>query len=147
MEKNDFSLSLSMIHAWIEQLPLIQQQELCRFIEQKIAEKQTNSDKENQAQTVEKGDAQNNFAILLHLFYKISEQTQETHLREFSKELRKIYPTENSLVTIISDYDEEENSVGLSIYVASPALLKDVEKTDFYAFFAASLTLVEPAKL
>lgn len=149
MEKNDFSITLSMpiVHAWIEQLPLTQQQELCNFIAQKMAEKQVNSNMTNQAQPATKSKARGNFAILLDLFDKVSEQAQEMQLNEISKELSKIYPSEISLVTMMGDYDEQDNSVGLSIYVSDPALPEGVEEMDFYTFFAASLMLVEPAKL
>jgi hypothetical protein len=157
MEKNDFSVTLSMplVHAWIEQLPLMQQQDLCHFIAQKMAEKHENSDKmPNQTQKLpsQLADTNNkaargNFAILLGIFEKIGKQAQEIQLNELSKELSKIYPSESSLVAMMCDYDEEENSVGLSVYVSAPTLPEAAKETDFYVFFAASLMLVEPEQL
>ena len=53
-------------------------------------------------------------------FEKVFEGTDKLRCNALDNELIKIQPSENSQVLLSTDYDEEENSVGLSIYVSNP---------------------------
>lgn len=64
-------------------------------------------------------------------FQKICAGLQKQQLEELDKELIKIYPSEDSEVLLQADYEEEENSIGLSIYVSHPLKNDDLEKLSF----------------
>lgn len=68
---------------------------------------------------------------LTNFFKKIYLGLNQEQLKELEKELLKIYPSENSEVLFSTDYSEEDNSVGVSIYVSNPISQNDVTKLEF----------------
>ncbi len=47
------------------------------------------------------------------------------------QEMSKIIPSENSEVYMVADYDNDENSIGLSIYVSNPLEKKQIKEIHF----------------
>ena len=68
---------------------------------------------------------------LTKAFEKIYAGLDEEQLMELDKELSKIYPSEDSEVLLASDYGEEENSVGISIYVSKPLVADQLQSISF----------------
>lgn len=64
-------------------------------------------------------------------FQKIYAGLNTQQLEELDKELMKMYPSENSEVLFCSDYGEEENSIGISIYVSAPKTNDNLQKISF----------------
>ena len=54
------------------------------------------------------------------VFEKIDKGAQQFQLSELNKELLKIYPSSESELSLSADYSEDDNSVGISIYVSKP---------------------------
>lgn len=63
-------------------------------------------------------------------FEKIYKGIQQYQLDELDKEIIKIYPSTESEVLLSADYEEEENSIGMSIYVSKPQT-ENIEKKTF----------------
>lgn len=72
-----------------------------------------------------------NIKKLSKAFDKIYRGIDKQQLDELDKELIKIYPTDDSEVLLSTDYDEEENSVGVSIYISKPETDKNLQKISF----------------
>lgn len=64
-------------------------------------------------------------------FEKIYHGLDKNQLEELDKETKKIYPSEESEVFLSTDYSEEENSVGVSIYVSKPLSQNNLPKINF----------------
>lgn len=63
------------------------------------------------------------------VFEKIYDGLDTYQLDELDKELMKIYPSEESKIWFYADYDEEDNTVGISIYITNPCPLSEEEET------------------
>ena len=61
-------------------------------------------------------------------FYKGLEQYQ---LDALEKELLNMYPSEDSEVMIFTGYDEEDNSIGVSLFVTNAIQVEGKQKMDF----------------
>lgn len=80
-------------------------------------------------------------------FHKIYEGLNKEQLKELDKELLKMYPSEHSEVLFFPDYGEEENSMGLSIYVTHPQKDKAVKAINFSQLVLEYLIRADIAKL
>ncbi len=80
-------------------------------------------------------------------FDKIYKGIEKHQLDELDKELVKIYPTDESEVLISTDYDEEENSVGVSIYVSKPQTSENEQIITFDKLMFEYLIYADIAKL
>ena len=64
-------------------------------------------------------------------FQKMHKGLVQYQLDALEKELLNMYPSEESEVMIFTDYDEEENSIGVGLYVSKAIQVKAAEKIDF----------------
>ncbi len=78
---------------------------------------------------------------------KIANGIEKFQLYELDKELLKIYPTDNSEVFLATDYDEDDNSVGISIYVSNPQTEEEVKPISFNKLLFEYLILTDIQKL
>lgn len=88
-----------------------------------------------------------NIKKLTDTFTNISQGIEKHQLDEFYKEIIKIYPSYDSEVLISTDYDEEENSVGFSIYVSKPKADIKQSEINFSNFMSECLLLSDVNKL
>lgn len=84
---------------------------------------------------------------LAQSFQKIYAGLDKTQLTALEEELLKMYPSEQSEVLFFPDYGEEENSMGLSIYVTHPKKEKVIEKVNFDQVIFKYLIRADVAKL
>ena len=77
--------------------------------------------------------AKNPFTVfkMMQIFNKIEKGAHTEHLAALSEELLKIHPTDESEVYLTTDYDNEEYSVGASIYVSNPLAAENVKPIPF----------------
>lgn len=68
---------------------------------------------------------------LAKAFEKMYKGLNKEQLRVFEEELLKMYPSEESKVLLFPDYEDGENSMGMSIYVTNPLAANAVKKMDF----------------
>ena len=68
---------------------------------------------------------------MIRAFEKIGRGIAPFPLGELEKELLKMQPSEESEVSFFADYDEEDHSLGLSIYVSLPLAEEKPEKCSF----------------
>lgn len=71
-----------------------------------------------------------NIKKLSDTFEKISKGIEKSQLDALDKEIVKIYPSSESKVLISTDYGEEENSMGISIYISKPKT--DMKQSEIY---------------
>lgn len=64
-------------------------------------------------------------------FNKIYQGIEKYQSDELNKELVKMYPTDDSEVMLSAGYDEEENSMGIGIYVSKPKTDKEPDIIPF----------------
>ena len=88
-----------------------------------------------------------NIKKLARAFDKIYKGIAQNQLDELNKELLKIHPTDDSEVLLFADYDEEENSMGLSIYVSNPDTDEELEALSFDKLMFEYLLLADITKL
>lgn len=72
-----------------------------------------------------------NINSLIKKFEKIYKGLNKEQLTELDKELSKIYPSEQSEVLIAADYDNDENSMGLDIFISQPLSTTTVKNINF----------------
>ena len=84
---------------------------------------------------------------LTKIFEKIYAGLDTYQLGELDKELVKMYPSEESEVWFYSDYDEEGNSVGISIYITKPLSEEAAQPKSFDKLMSAYLMRADIAKL
>ena len=84
---------------------------------------------------------------LTKFFKKIYTGSNPEQLKELEKELMKMYPSEESEVLLSTDYSEDENSVGVSIYVSNPIPQVEATKMDFPALMFQYLSHADTRKL
>ena len=80
-------------------------------------------------------------------FQKIYAGLNRDQLGELDNELLKMYPANQSEILLFSDYDEEENSVGISIYVTQPLAEENVQKKSFDKLMLEYLIRADISKL
>jgi len=88
-----------------------------------------------------------NIKNLALAFEKIFKGIEKLQLDELDKELIKIYPSNNSQVLLSTDYDDDENSVGLSIYVSNPTSENNLQKIEFDKLMFQYLIYADITKL
>ena len=84
---------------------------------------------------------------LADLFTKISEGIEKKQQDEFDAEIMKLYLHRESKVSISSDYDEKENSVGFSIFVSAPSSAVKPSEIHFNQFIYECLLLSDADQL
>ena len=72
-----------------------------------------------------------NIKKIATVFEKIHKGIVQFQLDELDKELIKIYPTNESEILLSADYSEDDNSVGISIYVSKPQTSENTENIPF----------------
>ncbi len=71
-------------------------------------------------------------AKLAKAFEKIHKGLNKEQVNVIVKEeMSKVIPSENSEVYMTADYDDEENSMGMSIYVSNPLPMQDIKELHF----------------
>ena len=84
---------------------------------------------------------------IMDVFAKIHKGLNKEQLNELDKELLKIYPSEQSEVLVSTDYSEENNSVGVSIYVSEPKTNTTIQKLPFNQLMSELLQSTDIDKL
>ena len=64
-------------------------------------------------------------------FEKIYNGLNQEQLEQMDEELLKIHPSEESDVFMSADYDEDENSIGISIFISNPLPQENLQKLSF----------------
>lgn len=84
---------------------------------------------------------------LAKAFEKIYKGLNQFQLGELDKELIKMYPSDESEVLFMTGYDEETNSIGVSLYISSPSTETKIEKIDFDKLMFAYLVRADLTKM
>jgi len=86
-------------------------------------------------------------SLIAKAFAKIYKTIDKQQIAEIETELLKIYPSPESEVLLSADYDDEENSVGVSIYVSKPLPSDMVQKMNFDKLMFEYLLYADISKL
>ena len=81
--------------------------------------------------TMEKDNVTVNVHKIAKAFQKFNMGLEPYQLDALEKELLNMYPSEDSEVMIFTDYDEEENSIGLGLYVSKAKQVEVSQKINF----------------
>jgi hypothetical protein len=84
---------------------------------------------------------------LTKVFKKVYLGANQEQLKELEKELMKVYPSEESEVLFSTDYSEEDNSVGISIYVSNPVPATETTKLELPVLMSQYLNYADVRKL
>ncbi len=84
---------------------------------------------------------------LARSFEKIYKGLDKHQISEMDKELIKMYPSKESEVLLSTDYGEEENSMGVSIYVSKPLAKEKLEPISFDKLMFENLIRADISKL
>lgn len=84
---------------------------------------------------------------IIQFFSKAATKLDEQQLKALDEELKKIYPTEKSEVSLTSSYSEEDNSIGISIFLSHPIQEEPVVALSFNQLMSEYLIRADIAKL
>lgn len=84
---------------------------------------------------------------IIQFFSKAAIKLDEQQLKALDEELKKIYPTEKSEVSLTSSYSEEDNSIGISIFLSHPIQEEPVVTLSFNQLMSEYLIRADIAKL
>ncbi len=68
---------------------------------------------------------------LAQYFQKIYEGLPDEQRSVFDKEIRQMYPSPQSEVSVSSGYNEDDNSIGVSVYVSKPLREDEINPKNF----------------
>lgn len=80
-------------------------------------------------------------------FEKIYKGLNKKQVAEVEKEMAKIVSSESSEVFMAADYEDEENSMGMSIYISNPLTEQDTKKIHFDKLMFEYLLRADISKL